>query len=40
VARVVIDGLSVSNAGWKWVPVEQVCGVKGGWWAGEKGSEG
>lgn len=24
-ARVVIDGLSVSNAGWNWVPLEQVC---------------
>lgn len=24
-ARVVIDGLTVSNAGWQWTPLEQVC---------------
>jgi hypothetical protein len=41
-ARVVIDGLSVSNAGWSWTPLEQVragvarrcwytCGCLFGW---------
>ena len=24
-AAVVVDGLSVSNAGWVWTPLEQVC---------------
>lgn len=24
-ARVVIDGLTISNAGWQWTPLEQVC---------------